>query len=148
MTSQLSFFLFLGSSGPCSVRLGWCSLDNPVAGCLLGALSQVCRQLPARHVSPIFWLGSRLCLATRACCPRHAALWLRVHLRTFAPAAEAAPAGCDSAACPGGRARLSLTQWGPGMSSSTLEILTIPIGDSGHSRALIGFSKSTLIKLG
>lgn len=61
----------------------------------------------------------------------HAALWLGGHLRTFAHATETAPVGHDSAAHPGGLGTVSLTQWGPGMSSSSLGSLSIPIGDSG-----------------
>lgn len=130
LTSQLPS-QFLGSSGPFNVRLGWCSLVYPVAGCHLGALSQVCRQLPPGNVCPSSWLGSMLSLPRCTCCLSHAALGLGGGLRTFAPAAEAAPVGHDSAAHPGGPARLSLPQWGPGMSSNTPESLNIPVNDSG-----------------
>jgi hypothetical protein len=66
-------------------------------------------------------LPAHMCLL-----PHHALLWLGGGLSIFAPAAEATPVGHDSAACAGGSARQSLTQWGAGMSSLPLKALAAP----------------------
>lgn len=76
--SVAPFLLNVGCSGSCNIRLGWCSLENPVAGRHHRALSQVCRQLPPGHV----------CLSPVSHCT---GAWRR--FRTFAPAAEATPMG-------------------------------------------------------